>query len=60
MHRRMPPARSAFDPNGFTPIRHCLPAAPSPDETVERHLDSCFPVFQTSHPPRSAGHPTAG
>jgi hypothetical protein len=60
MHRRMPPARSAFDPNGFTPIRHCLPAAPSPYGTLKQHPASCFTVFQTSHPSPSAGHPTAG
>lgn len=49
MPRRMPPTRSAFDTNGFMPV-----------ETVEQHPDSCFTLFQTSHPAAPAGHPTAG
>lgn len=49
MHRRMPPARSAFDINDFTP-----------DGTVEQYPESCFTVFQTSHPARPAGHLTSG
>ena len=49
MPRRMPPTRTAFDTNGFTP-----------DGTVEQHPESCFTVFQTSHPARPASHPAAG
>ncbi len=49
MPRRMPLPHSAFPTNGFTP-----------DETVEQPPDSCFTVFQTSHPAPSADHPTAG
>lgn len=49
MPRRMPPTRSPFPTNGFPT-----------DETVEQPPDSCFTVFQTSHPAPSADHPAAG
>ncbi|MCM8738103.1 hypothetical protein M5E06_28680 [Azospirillum sp. A1-3] len=56
MPRRMPPARSAFDTNGFTPVTNGF----TPDVTVEQHPESCFTVFQKSHPARPAGHPAVG